>query len=141
VIILQGKDRLLSNIHKILREDQYISELCKSFGIEIDTIELALQDIYNQPALSLSVEMDRDVSLIGKKGITYMLYSLIAVGSIFTIAVMLFLEKNILSRLLKLSKEVLNIGNSGEFSKRLYAQKKQDEIFILSEGINNMLDR
>jgi len=48
VIILQGKDRLLSNIHKILREDQYISELCKSFGIEIDTIELALQDIYNQ---------------------------------------------------------------------------------------------
>ena len=100
-----------------------------------------LQDIYKQPALGLNVEMPRDVSLIGKKGINYMLYSLIAVGFIFIITVMLFLEKNILSRLLKLSKEVLNIGNKGEFSLRLKPQIKQDEIFVLSEEINHMLDK
>lgn len=45
---MQGKNRLLSNIHKILREDKYINELCKSSGIEIDAIELSLEDIYNQ---------------------------------------------------------------------------------------------
>lgn len=45
---MAGKDRLLNNLHKILREDTYINELCRSSGIELDILENVLEDIYNQ---------------------------------------------------------------------------------------------
>lgn len=100
-----------------------------------------LKDIYNKPVLSLSIEMDREVKRVGKEGISYMLYSLMAAGLIFTLALMLFIEKNILSRLLELSREVLHIGNRGSVAMRLKPQQKRDEIFILSDEINRMLEK
>lgn len=45
---MAGKDRLINNLHKIIRDDPYVNELCKSNGIEIDSLEATLQDIYNQ---------------------------------------------------------------------------------------------
>jgi hypothetical protein len=48
VIKLAGKERLIKNLHKIVREDPYINELCNSSGIELDEIERVLNDIYNQ---------------------------------------------------------------------------------------------
>lgn len=100
-----------------------------------------LNDISGNPALALRIELPREVSMIGKKGIDYMLYSLIAAGLLFTLLIWLFLEKNILSRLLALSREVIDIGDKGLFRARLGLQKRPDEISSLSEEINRMLDR
>jgi len=103
--------------------------------------QTVLNDINGHPALVLRVELPKEVSMIGKKGIDYMLYSLIVAGLIFTLAVWLFLEKSILSRLLTLSNEVICIGDNGFFSIRVKPQKKSDEISLLSEEINRMLDK
>jgi len=43
-----GQERLLKNLHKIVRDDVYINELCKSSGLELDELELVLNDIYEQ---------------------------------------------------------------------------------------------
>jgi len=100
-----------------------------------------LNDINGNPALALRIELLREVSMMGKKGVYYTLYSLIAAGLSFTLIIWLFLEKTILSRLLALSREVINIGDKGLFRARLGSQKRPDEISSLSEEINRMLDR
>lgn len=43
-----AKERLLSNINSILRKDEYINELLKASGIEMDEIDILLEDIYKQ---------------------------------------------------------------------------------------------
>lgn len=43
-----GKERLLKNLHKMIRDDPYINELCKSSSLEYDELEVVLNDIYNQ---------------------------------------------------------------------------------------------
>ena len=44
---MASKDRLISNLHKILREDSYITEICTSSGIEMDNVIDLATDIYN----------------------------------------------------------------------------------------------
>ncbi|SDL01371.1 bifunctional diguanylate cyclase/phosphodiesterase [Natronincola ferrireducens] len=65
-----------------------------------------LEDIYKQPVLGLRIEIPRSTSMIGRNGMKYVLISLIAVGFVFTIILLIFLDKNILSRLLSISKEI-----------------------------------
>lgn len=45
---MYSKEKLLNNLNKILRKDKYINALLYSSGIEIDTLESVLEDIYNQ---------------------------------------------------------------------------------------------
>jgi hypothetical protein len=42
-----AKDRLLANLHRMVRSDLYIIELCTSTGLEIDTVISLATDIYN----------------------------------------------------------------------------------------------
>ncbi|WP_027399090.1 putative phage tail protein [Anaerovorax odorimutans] len=43
-----AKERLINNLNKLIRQDEYIQELCKSIGTEIDVVEQGLHDLYNQ---------------------------------------------------------------------------------------------
>ncbi|MCY6957968.1 DUF2313 domain-containing protein [Clostridium brassicae] len=45
---MNAKQQLIANLHKSVRQDPFIKELCKSSGIEIDTIEDVLVDIKKQ---------------------------------------------------------------------------------------------
>ncbi len=45
---MAAQERLINNLHQILRDDPYIMNICKSAGIEIDILETVLQDLYNQ---------------------------------------------------------------------------------------------
>jgi diguanylate cyclase (GGDEF)-like protein len=100
-----------------------------------------LYDIYEQPALGLKIEMDREISEIGRNGIKLILILLITVSFIFTFLILIFLDKNILLRLLELSKEIKTIGKERIFSKRLKPQKIQDELTVVSDEINSMLNK
>jgi len=100
-----------------------------------------LRDIEGQPVVGVSIKMDREITQIGRQGIKYVIYSLAIASFIFAAVMLLFLEKNILLRLLTLSREVRAIGNSSTFSMRLKSESKQDEIADVTEEINFMLDK
>ena len=103
-------------------EDNYIS------GYSV------LKDGNGQPMLLLGIKMDREISKIGREGILWVLYALIAASLIFTAIMQIFLERNILSRLLKMSKEIKFIGSNRALATRLTtASSKRDELMDVAE--------
>ena len=45
---MNSKERMLSSLNKLIREDLYINELCNSIGIETDAVETLMEEIYDQ---------------------------------------------------------------------------------------------
>jgi len=92
------------------------------------------------PILSLflgtqQISMERQ----GNSGINP-LFLISVVSLVFGAAIMLFLEKAILSRLAKLSTSVSSISSTGDLSSRLSMTGK-DELSSLADEINGMLTR
>ena len=98
-----------------------------------------LQDIYNQPALLLRVDLPRDIYQQGRVSLNYFIVSLLVVGFVFTVATLLLLRRLVLSRLARLSNEVKIIGSTGDFSMRV-AVSGADELSSLGSTINWMLE-
>ncbi len=97
-----------------------------------------MQDIYRKPSLVLRVDMPRDIYQQGQSTISYLILSIVGIGLIFGLAAVLFLERQVLSRLFHLSKNVINIGTSGDLSARVSIEG-EDEISNLAGTINGML--
>ena len=100
-----------------------------------------LRDINGNSVAELKTELPREARMIGRTGANSLLYSLLAAGIIFILILWLFLEKNILSRILYLSREVVRAGK-GDFSNTSFSpQLRNDEISSLSFEIRRMLER
>ena len=97
-----------------------------------------LKDIYSKPSLLLRVDMPRDIYEQGQATITYLILAIVAVGAVFGAVTMLSLEKQVLSRLARLSKSVTGIGKSGDPSARVPITGT-DELSTLGGTINEML--
>ena len=82
-----------------------------------------LKDINGDETAELEIEMTREVRMTGKKGIESMLYSLVAAGLTFIIILWLFLEKNVISRILNLSRDVVRAGD-GNFSNASFSHER-----------------
>src|SRR4029077_4161408 len=98
-----------------------------------------LYDIYGNPALILKVEMPRRIYRQGQVSQLYFVASLGIAGLVFAIAVMLLLEKSVMSRLSGLNTSVASIASSGDVSARLHCAGS-DEISHLGSAINRMLE-
>jgi PAS domain S-box-containing protein len=97
-----------------------------------------LYDIYGKPAMILKAEMPRRIYRQGQVSQLYFLASLGIAGLVFAIAVLLLLEKSVISRLGSLNNSVRSIANSGDVSARFHSEGR-DEIANLGEAINRML--
>ncbi len=97
-----------------------------------------LNDIYNRPALILRVKMPRVIYQQGRLSQLYFVGALLIAGIVFAGAVLLLLEKSVLSRLSSLNNSVRSIANSGDASARVHSEGR-DEIANLGEAINRML--
>ena len=97
-----------------------------------------LHDIYGKPALILKAKMPRRIYRQGQVSQLYFVGSLMIAGLVFAIAVVLLLEKSVVSRLRCLSTSVAAIASSGDASARLHCSGS-DEIANLGEAINRML--
>ncbi len=97
-----------------------------------------LKDIYDRPALLLRVDIPRTTYQQAQVSQRYLIISLLLVGIVFSGVTLLFLEKLVLSRLTSLSKDVKNIGATGDLSRRVVVFGK-DELSSLAESINWML--
>lgn len=98
-----------------------------------------IRDIYRNPALILKVSIARDIYAQGKSTSLYFVILLIASGLIFGLAILLLLEKTVLSRLAELSDRVNDIGRKRNFSARV-GISGEDEIGDLAGNVNGMLE-
>ncbi|MGQ9825709.1 MAG: PAS domain S-box protein, partial [Desulfotomaculales bacterium] len=97
-----------------------------------------LKDIYGNPALLAGAEMPREIYLLSRKSIFYFFLFFLGGGFFVLLGAILFVEKNYLSRLKKLSAGINGIRTSGSFSTRIPAEKG-DELERLASSINAML--
>jgi PAS domain S-box-containing protein len=97
-----------------------------------------LNDVYGRPALILRVEMPRVIYQQGRLSQLYFVGALFIAGIVFAGAVLLLLEKSVLSRLRSLNTSVGSIANSGDVSARVQCEGR-DELANLGEAINRML--
>jgi PAS domain S-box-containing protein len=95
-------------------------------------------DIYGQPALILRAEMPRRIYAQGQADQLYFVIALLVAGIVFAGAVVLLLEKSVVSRLRALNDGVRSIAASNDASARV-PSSGGDEISGLANSINRML--
>ena len=95
-------------------------------------------DISGRPALMLRVDAPRDIYQQGQSAISYLILTIVGVSLAFGLVTLLLLEKQVLSRLSYLSRNVSDIGTSGKLSARV-SVPGSDELSRLGATINGML--
>lgn len=96
-----------------------------------------LPDMFGNPAQALRIKLPRDIFVQGQSTIYYASLFVGIIGLFFGALTLLIVEKLVLSRLFKLSKEVKIVSDSG-FGSRISAGG-QDELGELAASINDML--
>jgi two-component system sensor histidine kinase KdpD len=99
---------------------------------------LFFEDIHGNPVAIFQASIPRDFSSQGIALSRYFFSLLIAVAIVFGTIVMIILEKNVLSRVDKLSTSVAEIETSGDLTKRV-PEEGDDELATFSQGMNRML--
>jgi PAS domain S-box-containing protein len=97
-----------------------------------------LKDFSGRPAMILRVQMPRIVYEQGQMTLLYLMGFTLFVGAVFATLTLLLLEKQVLSRLISLSRSVAVIGGRSGLSERVQV-KGTDEISHLAGSINQML--
>jgi len=98
-----------------------------------------IQDINGNPVLLLRVDLPRDIYAQGQSSIELFLGLLIIVGLVFVGAMILLLERTVISRLLHLESDVNDIATSGNIGQRVPVSGT-DELSNLERDINRMLE-
>ncbi|KYF67079.1 adenylate/guanylate cyclase domain-containing protein [Sorangium cellulosum] len=97
-----------------------------------------LDDLDGHPALIVRVDNDRAILRMGNDTLRYLVLVTVLVGLVFGGVTLLLLEKLVLYRLARLSREVTAIGGVGDLSARV-AMPGNDELSRLTGSINGML--
>lgn len=99
-----------------------------------------MPELFEKYYTRISVETPRNVMKITKNSIKILM---VIIPLIFILTLFIpwyFLDKVVLSRIVKLNNQVLNIKEESSVSIRVDVDQKTDEISGLSQGINGMLD-
>jgi PAS domain S-box-containing protein len=97
-----------------------------------------LADIFHQPLLLLRVATPRPIYERGKLSQLYLFGTILGGSVIFSLAIIFFMQKFILSRIGRLSSEVHSIGKRNAVDERV-SVSGQDDLTILGNSINGML--
>ncbi|MFH1328619.1 MAG: CHASE4 domain-containing protein [Candidatus Bathyarchaeota archaeon] len=97
-----------------------------------------LKDIYGNSILVLRIDVSRDIYQQGLATTSFIIMAIVVVGIAFGLGVVLPFEKTVLSRLVKLSTKVKELGKVGNLSQRVSLTGK-DELSELAGAINEML--
>lgn len=97
-----------------------------------------LNDLFGQPTLLVRLRLDRDIYEHGQLTMSLLTLFLALVGVVFAILFLILLERFILARLARMSREVEGIGLNQDFSVRL-DDSGSDELAMLARAINNSL--
>ncbi|MFX4260728.1 EAL domain-containing protein [Pelotomaculum propionicicum] len=137
---LDAMPGLLADIKSKLEgteEDNFI--VVQPFNEEIINGYALLKDVFDNPVMVLQVDLERGIYQQGKNSLRLLLFSLVIFVLVFGALVVMLLEKNVLSRLAKLSRNFSLISSCGDHSMRLQASGN-DELTELAESANKMLE-
>jgi diguanylate cyclase (GGDEF)-like protein len=120
----------------------------QSFGIinvvAIDSNKIEgsryVPDVLNYTALKMTVTQRRDIYNVGQ---TTVMFTVITVAVIFFVVLLLLwtlINKYVIKRITNLHKDVTKIAEGKDLSGRVEINGGSDEIYYLSDNINNMLD-
>lgn len=98
-----------------------------------------INDIYDQPALIVRVEMPRDIYEQGQTSIWYFLLALVSLGVVFCVMVLALLESTVLSPLGRLISSVDDVAKRSDPSARISIERR-GELSKLADAVNDMLD-
>lgn len=98
-----------------------------------------ITDVYGDPYLMLRVDMSRDIYKQGIASITYFVLALMGTGSVFGVIVTFILEKQVLSRMDRLARDLRSIGKSENVSEHL-SWSGTDELSLLASAIDSMME-
>jgi diguanylate cyclase (GGDEF)-like protein len=98
-----------------------------------------LYDVYGQPALTLRIDMPREIYQQGTNYTLYLIVALSGLGLTFGLVVVFLLERFVLRRLASLRAAVKRIGASGDLTARVPVAGN-DELSDLGAAINTTLN-
>ena len=97
-----------------------------------------LNDVYGNPAMIMRADMPRDIYHEGQQTVFWLIAYLAAIFVGFALAVIIMMNRVVLSRLLGLSRGVETVRETGNLTKRVAVEGK-DEVSRLGMAINGML--
>lgn len=97
-----------------------------------------ISGVDGQPALMMRIRLPRTIYAEGRNTEIYLMGSAVIVGLVFSVVTVFLLEGLVLSRLIRLGKNVAAIGTRGDLSARV-ATEGGDELSQLVRVINRML--
>jgi PAS domain S-box-containing protein len=97
-----------------------------------------VSDIHGNPYLVVGAQTPRDIYSQGRITILWLLLGIAVIAGAIILAIVLFLDRLVLSRLKILSNFAAGISREGTFSSRVYL-KGQDELAGLSNEMNAMI--
>lgn len=98
-----------------------------------------LRDINDDPVAIIKITMSRDIYAAGLQTIKYFSIAFIATGIIFLILLTSLLSYVIAHRLEKMNGQLVNIGESKQFTKRLTVEGS-DELTSVEKETNQLID-
>ena len=98
-----------------------------------------VNDFYGKPALMMRVDVPREIYRQGKANIAQFILYFLPVGLVFGVVILFIIERIVVSRLSRLSRNVSAIGASGDLSARLGVAGK-DEVANVAGEVNKMLE-
>lgn len=100
-----------------------------------------LNDIYGQPLMIARTDIARDVYFLGIQSVLLAIGLLLLVCLLASIVVIVFVEKRVLSRILRLTSRIQEITASNDSKQRIAVKDGQtDELGKVSKNINYMLN-
>lgn len=94
--------------------------------------------LYGEPQVLIQTLLPRDIYHQGQLNLRYLGLALLGACGVSILSIGLLLERVILKRLVRLSKEVQHIGHSNDLSQRVHMQGR-DELGKLGQCVNDML--
>ena len=99
-----------------------------------------LRDIYEEPIAVIKADMSSTIYQRGQSTLTYLLITVVTVGTLFGLVTLLGLERLVLSRLARLGADVESVAATTQHSARV-SVSGQDELSRLGHRINAMLEQ
>ncbi len=96
-----------------------------------------VKDVYDKPALSMTVNMPRTIYRQGLRSLEYLVTALVVIGVIFGIVIVILIERIVLRRVVRLSAQLTSRTQALDFS--TLAVEGHDEISRLTTSVNGML--
>lgn len=107
---------------------------------EVFRVRRILADLSGSPAILIECQIPRAVLREGQQAVRYANLAAALISAGFLLAVIIGLQRSIVTRILRLSARVSELGGPGRLSERVEVQGN-DEMAQLERDINNMLDQ